>query len=273
MRGTAAEAATYEGEVDRRLAALRGKPADATLPAGTVPPEPEPVRTIVDLCDPGGERLRVEHDGRDGRRYLTIGEPDDERPFELAHGATGALFGALCALDASPGGKAVQQGAAAVKTGTGCDVRAALIGEALRLLHGLSVEDLRGLVQRLVGRSQALAWGDRMRLRARRRAVTRSAEVGGTKVHVGTASDEAGEIREVWIDVAKEGSPVRGLLHVIAGLASVALQHGAPLAMVSKILSEPEFEPRGHVEGCEDGITEAHSIPHYVAQVLRLGGQ
>lgn len=141
------------------------------------------------------------------------------------------------------------------------------------LAGALPVEDLRAEVKRLEGHGEVLRWGERMRLRGRRASVTRSAEVGGTKVHVGTTVDGAGVIREVWIDVAKEGSPVRGLLHAIAGLASIALQHGAPPHAVAKVMGEPSFDPAGAVTGAEDdGITQARSIPHYVAQVLMLGG-
>lgn len=150
MRGTAAEAAAYEGEVDQRLAAKRkpapgsreaaqaecdrankpiddsrilalasldinrrsaadkvraqqrepvpadatpivmtcprldalaGLPADKTLPAGTVP-EVGPL-VLLDLRDGSGDRLRVEPDGRDGKGFVVLGEPDDERVFEV----------------------------------------------------------------------------------------------------------------------------------------------------------------------------------------------
>jgi hypothetical protein len=61
-------------------------------------------------------------------------------------------------------------------------------------------------------------------------------------------------------------------LHAVAGLASIALQHGAPPAAVAKVMGEPAFEPAGAVVGAEeDGITSARFIPHYVAQVLTLG--
>lgn len=284
MRSTAAEAAAYEGEVDRRIAArLAGKAADKTLPEATAL-DLGP-RVLVDLRDPSGDRLRVETDDRDGRGYIVLGEPDDERVFEVgsqAHreaicGAIGRLAVGGGARDAEP----VQQASAAVKHGSANGrpmsledtARASLVAQVVSLAGALPSEDLHALAARLEGRTAALSWGERMRLRGRRASVTRSAEVGGTKVHVGTAADEAGEIREVWIDVAKEGSPVRGLLHAVAGLASIALQHGAPPAAVAKVMSEPAFEPAGQVKGVEeDGITSARSIPHYVAQVLTLGG-
>lgn len=270
MRGTAAEAAAYQSEVDRRIAArLAGKPADKTLPEATAP-EAGP-RVLADLRDASGDRLRVEADERDSRGYVVLGEPDDERVFEVgsqAHreaicGAIGRLAVGGGARDASANGRPMSLEDTA---------RASLVAQVVSLAGALPSEDLHALAARLEGRTAALSWGERMRLRGRRASVNRSAEVGGTKVHVGTAEDDAGEVREVWIDVAKEGSPVRGLLHAVAGLASIALQHGAPPAAVAKVMSEPAFEPAGAVVGAEeDGITSARSIPHYVAQVLTLG--
>jgi hypothetical protein len=151
--------------------------------------------------------------------------------------------------------------------------RQSLLVEVLALAGALPAEDLHALVKRLQTRTDALTWGERMRLRSRRDSVNRSAEVGGTKVHVGVHVDDAGDVREVWIDVAKEGSPVRGMLHAIAGLASIALQHGAPPHAVAKVMSEPTFDPSGEVTetDSDDGITMARSIPDYVAQVVMLG--
>jgi hypothetical protein len=241
VRGTAAEAAAYEGEVDRRIAAKREAHPDfagaaVNVPAGTAPQESQMDASEGPLCGCG--QPSTHESGWCGRKTCPTHCPlANGRPISLEDTA-----------------------------------RASLVAQVVSLAGALPSEDLHALAARLEGRTAALSWGERMRLRGRRASVTRSAEVGGTKVHVGTAADEAGEIREVWIDVAKEGSPVRGLLHAVAGLASIALQHGAPPAAVAKVMGEPAFDPAGAVVGAEeDGITSARSIPHYVAQVLTLG--
>lgn len=90
--------------------------------------EEEGLITLLDLHDAGAERLRVEHDHRDRRSYLTIGEPQDEHVFELGPDQGTRIIGALSDLPAPPstwgGGKGVkvrepvQHAAPAVKTPT-----------------------------------------------------------------------------------------------------------------------------------------------------------
>jgi ribonucleoside-diphosphate reductase alpha chain len=81
--------------------------------------------------------------------------------------------------------------------------------------------------------------------------------------------DPEGEVAEVWIDVHKEGAPLRGFAHALARLASLALQDGTPLATVVHALCGTDGGPSGFVEDC-DGIKWAASIPDLVGQVLAV---
>jgi len=80
---------------------------------------------------------------------------------------------------------------------------------------------------------------------------------------------EDGALGELSIDVAKEGSSVRGLLSCFAVAFSEAVQHGTRLeALVDRFL-HTHFSPGGAVEG-HAVIRYCTSIPDYVAQLLAV---
>lgn len=96
---------------------------------------------------------------------------------------------------------------------------------------------------------------------------------GSHRVHItmGRAS-LAAPISEVWIDMHKEGSVLRGFAHALARLASLALQHGVPLAVVVHALRGTDGGPSGAVEDGPEGVTEADSVPDLVGRVLEKEG-
>src|SRR5205814_967880 len=79
------------------------------------------------------------------------------------------------------------------------------------------------VVERIVQR------GERRRLPNRRKGYTQKAVVGGHKVYLRTGEHEDGRLAEVFIDMHKEGSAFRSLMHNFAIAISMGLQYGVPL--------------------------------------------
>lgn len=71
---------------------------------------------------------------------------------------------------------------------------------------------------------------------------------------------------EVFIEVAKQGSTVGGLMGVIGTLISILLQHHVPMSKVVEKLAGQHFEPKGITHNKD--IRFAKSIVDYVGQYL-----
>ncbi len=132
---------------------------------------------------------------------------------------------------------------------------------------------------------KALAWGQipaglspteayaqgmqppRFLLPARRSGFTQEARIGGHKVFLRTGEYEDGTLGEVFIDLAKEGATLRGILSCFAIAVSKGLQYGVPLEEFVDTFTFQTFEPRGMVEG-HPNIKMANSIVDYVFRAL-----
>ena len=74
---------------------------------------------------------------------------------------------------------------------------------------------------------------------------------------------------EVFIDIAKEGATLKGVLGCFAIAVSKGLQYGVPLEEFVDTFTFQTFEPRGMVEGHEN-IKMSNSIIDYVFRALGL---
>lgn len=105
-------------------------------------------------------------------------------------------------------------------------------------------------------------------LPARRLVESYALELGGTtRVHVSIGRYPDGRLGEIFVDLHKEGAPLRSAMTAVARLASLALQCGAPVAEVAGMLVGSEAEPRGDVVG-HGSVTEALSLVDLVGRVL-----
>jgi ribonucleoside-diphosphate reductase alpha chain len=122
-----------------------------------------------------------------------------------------------------------------------------------------------------VSPSQAYAGVNRPRflLPAKRRGYTQEARVGGHKVFLRTGEYEDGTIGELFIDLAKEGATLRGVLSCFAIAVSKGLQYGVPLEEFVDTFTFQTFEPRGMVEG-HPNIKMANSMVDYIFRALGL---
>ena len=118
--------------------------------------------------------------------------------------------------------------------------------------------------------SQAYAQGmppPRFLLPARRPGYLQEARVGGHKVYLRTGEYNDGTLGEIFIDLAKEGATLKGILSCFAIAVSKGLQYGVPLEEFVDTFTFQTFEPRGIVEGHEN-IKMANSIIDYVFRAL-----
>ncbi|HEX2153884.1 MAG TPA: adenosylcobalamin-dependent ribonucleoside-diphosphate reductase [Acidimicrobiia bacterium] len=118
--------------------------------------------------------------------------------------------------------------------------------------------------------TQAYASGmkpPRFLLPARRSGYNQEARVGGHKVFLRTGEYEDGTLGEIFIDLAKEGATLKGILSCFAIAVSKGLQYGVPLEEFVDTFTFQTFEPRGLVEG-HPNIKMANSIIDYVFRSL-----
>jgi ribonucleoside-diphosphate reductase alpha chain len=107
----------------------------------------------------------------------------------------------------------------------------------------------------------------RFLLPGRRTGFTQEARIGGHKVFLRTGEYPDGTLGEVFLDLAKEGATLRGILGCFAIAVSKGLQYGVPLEEYVDTFTFQTFEPRGIVEG-HPNIKMANSIVDYVFRTL-----
>jgi ribonucleoside-diphosphate reductase alpha chain len=107
----------------------------------------------------------------------------------------------------------------------------------------------------------------RFLLPARRAGYNQEARIGGHKVFLRTGEYDDGTLGEIFIDLAKEGATLKGILSCFAIAVSKGLQYGVPLEEFVDTFTFQTFEPRGMVEG-HPNIKMANSIVDYVFRAL-----
>jgi ribonucleoside-diphosphate reductase alpha chain len=107
----------------------------------------------------------------------------------------------------------------------------------------------------------------RFLLPSRRAGFNQEARIGGHKVYLRTGEYEDGTLGEIFIDLAKEGATLKGILSCFAIAVSKGLQYGVPLDEFVNTFTFQTFEPRGMVEG-HPHIKMSNSIVDYVFRAL-----
>lgn len=109
----------------------------------------------------------------------------------------------------------------------------------------------------------------RQRLPKKRGGFTQEATVGGHKVFVRTGEYEDGRLGEIFIDMQKEGAPLRAWADCFAIAVSLGLQYGVPLQEFVDAYTFAKFEPSGLVRG-HDHVRTAMSVPDYIFRALAI---
>jgi ribonucleoside-diphosphate reductase alpha chain len=118
------------------------------------------------------------------------------------------------------------------------------------------VETLRGTVEQ----------PSRNRMPDTRVSLTHKFEIAGHEGYITVGLYENGEPGELFIQMAKEGSTIGGLMDTVATLTSLSLQYGVPLESLVKKFAYQRFEPSGFTKNSD--IRNATSITDYVFRWL-----
>jgi ribonucleoside-diphosphate reductase alpha chain len=102
-----------------------------------------------------------------------------------------------------------------------------------------------------------------------RHGLTWALKLDGHKVYIRSGEYEDGTLGEVFVDLAKEGSTLGGLVGMWAKMVSLGLQYGVPLEELTETFTHTRFEPFGLVTN-HDTIRLATSIVDLVLRVLAV---
>jgi ribonucleoside-diphosphate reductase alpha chain len=109
----------------------------------------------------------------------------------------------------------------------------------------------------------------RRRLPKRRAGHTQEASVAGHKVYLRTGNYENGDLGEVFINLHKQGAPLRAWADMFSIAVSLGLQYGVPLTEFIDAFTFSRFEPAGSVVG-HAHIKTATSIVDYIFRALAV---
>ncbi len=106
----------------------------------------------------------------------------------------------------------------------------------------------------------------RHRMPDTRLSITHKFEIAGHEGYITVGTYENGQPGELFIQMAKEGSTIGGLMDTVATLTSLSLQYGVPLESLVKKFAFQRFEPSGFTKNPD--IRNATSITDYVFRWL-----
>ncbi|HEY0368588.1 MAG TPA: vitamin B12-dependent ribonucleotide reductase, partial [Chthoniobacterales bacterium] len=106
----------------------------------------------------------------------------------------------------------------------------------------------------------------RHRMPDTRMSLTHKFEIAGHEGYITVGLFEDGQPGELFIQMAKEGSTIGGLMDTVATLTSLSLQYGVPLESMVKKFAYQRFEPSGFTKNPD--IRNATSITDYVFRWL-----
>ena len=101
-----------------------------------------------------------------------------------------------------------------------------------------------------------------------RHSVTHKFRVGEQEGYVTVGLYEDGAPGEIFVNISKEGSTIRGLMDSVAVLTSVALQYGVPLQNLVEKFRGVHFEPAGLTS--DPRIPTASSLVDYIFRWLEV---
>ncbi len=101
-----------------------------------------------------------------------------------------------------------------------------------------------------------------------RRSLTHKFRVGEQEGYVTVGLYEEGQPGEIFVNISKEGSTIRGLMDSVAVMTSVALQYGVPLGNLVSKFRGVHFEPAGLTGNPQ--IPVASSLVDYIFRWLEL---
>ena len=107
----------------------------------------------------------------------------------------------------------------------------------------------------------------RERLPDRRHSWTQRVRIGGQSVYLCVGEYADGRPGEIFVDVSRQGTFLRGVMGSLARMVSIALQCGAGVDIIINALRGIDYPPNGLVEGSEV-VTETKSVTDWIASEL-----
>jgi ribonucleoside-diphosphate reductase alpha chain len=101
-----------------------------------------------------------------------------------------------------------------------------------------------------------------------RRSVTHKFRVGDQEGYVTVGLYDDGMPGEIFVNISKEGSTIRGLMDSVAVLTSVSLQYGVPLRNLVEKFRGVHFEPAGMTSNPQ--VPTASSLVDYIFRWLEV---
>lgn len=111
-----------------------------------------------------------------------------------------------------------------------------------------------------------LTWGSRKRLPDTRKGLTHKFRIGNQEGYLTAGLYPDGSLGEVFIQIAKQGSTLMGIVDAWATTLSLSLQYGAAFESLKEKFCGMQFEPSGFTD--DEDIRIAKSIPDYVFRWL-----
>jgi ribonucleoside-diphosphate reductase alpha chain len=108
----------------------------------------------------------------------------------------------------------------------------------------------------------------RRKLPDERKSITHKFSIGGHEGYITVGMYDDGQPGEIFINMAKEGSTIAGLMDSFATSVSYCLQYGVPLKFLVSKFGHVRFEPSGWTGNPQ--ISYAKSIPDYLFRWLGL---
>jgi ribonucleoside-diphosphate reductase alpha chain len=109
----------------------------------------------------------------------------------------------------------------------------------------------------------------RRRMPTTRQSLTHKFDINGHEGYFTVGFYPDGNLGELFIRMAKEGSTIGGLTDALATSVSIGLQYGVPLEVFVNKFSHTRFEPAGFTKSDDDTIKIASSITDYIFRWLR----
>jgi ribonucleoside-diphosphate reductase alpha chain len=103
---------------------------------------------------------------------------------------------------------------------------------------------------------------------AERSSITHRFKIRNAKGYITVGIYADGSPGEIFIVANKVGTTEKGLLHALAVVVSIALQHGVPLVKITNKLKGLQFDPQGITSNPDIRITK--SLVDYAARWLEL---
>lgn len=94
-------------------------------------------------------------------------------------------------------------------------------------------------------------------------------KMDGYTFHIQRSFYPDGRLGEIFVTAGKQGDTVKGLMEVLCILISKVLQYGIPVEVISDILRNTEFSPRGIVRN-HDYIKSAMSVTDLISKFMDI---